>query len=118
MKDLGKIVVVSTMVSVCVVIGGNFGRNIGTNKIPSLERRVAHLEQCKDAHRDLIDWMLRNHFGCFCGYEITPETIEILDGEICEPCRNGWASVECSCKCKHKTVETGRYFLTKKGGAK
>lgn len=117
MSELGKIVIVSAIVSCCVVIGGNFGRNICTDKL--LERRVKHLEQCKDAHRDLIQWLLRNHFwDQLFEYEITPETIEVLDGERCEPCRNGWAPVECECKCKHKTIETGRYFLKKKGEVK
>ena len=116
MNEFGKIVIVSAIVSCCVVIGGKFGRKIYTYEL--LERRIEHLEKCKDAHRDLIHWMLRNHFDVLSGYEITPETIEILDGEMCEPCRNGWAPVECSCKCKHKAVETGRYFLTKKGGSK
>lgn len=118
MKDIAKIVIVSTVVSVCVVIGGNFGTNIDTHNIPILERRVAHLEKCKDAHRDLIEWILTHRLCIPFDYDITPETVEVLDGELCEPCRNGWAPVECPCKCKHKTFETGRYFLTKKGGAK
>lgn len=116
MSELGKTMIVSAIVSCCVVIGGNFGRNIRTDK--SLERRIAHLEKCKDAHRDLIGWMLLNHFDVFSEYEITPETIEVLDGERCEPCRNGWVPLEHECECKHKTIETGRYFLKKKGEVK
>ena len=113
MRELGKIVIVSAIVSCCVVIGGKFGQNTGTGKL--LERRIKHLEQCKDAHRDLIQWLLQNYLDDrLSGYKITPETIEILDGEMCEPCRNGWAPIECECKCKHKTIETGRYFLKKK----
>ena len=112
MSELGKTVIVSAIVSCCVVIGGNFGRNIYTDKL--LERRIAHLEKCKDAHRDLIGWMLRNHLDVLSEYEITPETIEVLDGERCEPCRKGWVPLEHECECKHKTIETGRYFLKKR----
>ena len=46
MRELGKIVIVSAIVSCCVVIGGNFGRNIYTDKL--LERRIAHLEKCNE----------------------------------------------------------------------
>lgn len=116
MSELGKIVIVSAIVSCCVVIGGNFGINICTDKL--LERRVDILEQYHNASSDLIDWMLLNYFDVLYRYEITPETIDVLDGERCEPCRNGWAPVECECKCKHKTIETGRYFLKKKGEVK
>ena len=116
MKELGKIVIVSAIVSCCVVVGGKLGQN--TIKCKSLERRIAHLEKCKDAHRDLIGWMLKNHFDILSEYEITPETIEVLDGERCKPCRNGWVPLEHECECKHKTIETGRYFLKKKGEVK
>lgn len=116
MRELGKIVIVSAIVSCCVVIGGNFGQNTGTGKL--LERRIKHLEQCKNAHRDVIELLLRNQIDFLVEYEITPETIEVLDGERCEPCRNSWAPVECECKCKHKTIETGRYFLKKKSEVK
>ena len=112
MRELGKIAIVSAIVSCCVVIGGNFGRNICMVKL--LERRIKHLEQCKDAHRNLIEYMLRNHFDVLSEYEITPETIKILDGERCKPCRNGWVPLEHECECKHKTIETGRYFLKKR----
>ena len=117
MRELGKIVIISAIVSCCVVIGGNFGRNICTYKF--LERRIAHLEKCKDAHRDLIEWMLQNYLDDrLSGYKITPETSEVIDGERCEPCRNGWVTFGCECKCKHKTIETGRYFLKKKSEVK
>ena len=116
MKELGKIVIVSAIVSCCVVVGGKLGQN--TIKCKSLERRITHLEKCKDAHRDLIGWMLKNHFDILSRYEIVPETIEVLDGEKCEPCRKGWVPLEHECECKHKTVETGRYFLKKKSEVK
>lgn len=119
MRELGKIVIVSAIVSCCVAVGFRFVRDIRARKTMSLERRIAYLEKCKDAHRDLIKWMLQNYLDDrLSGYKITPETIEILDGEMCEPCRNGWAPVECECKCKHKTIETGRYFLKKKSEVK
>lgn len=115
MREFGKILIVSAIVSSCVAIAGKFWSCTRTNK--SLERRVEHLEKCKDAHRDLIQWILqnRNHlYDVLFEYEIRQETIEVLDGEMCEPCRNGWATIECPCKCKYKTIGTGRYFLMKK----
>ena len=115
MREFGKLLIVSAIISSCVAIAGNFWRSTRTNK--SLERRVEHLEKCKNAHRDLIQWILRNRnhlYDVLFEYEITPETIEVLDGEMCEPCKNGWATIECPCKCKYKTIETGRYFLMKK----
>ena len=121
MREFLKILIVSAIVSCCVSFCVKLVHYICTYKCKSLELRVEHLEQCKDAHRDLIQWMLqnRNHlYDVFFEYEITPETIEVLDGEMCEPCRNGWAPIECPCSCKYKTVETGRFFLKKKGGAK
>ena len=54
MRELGKLVIVSAIVSCCVVVGGRFIRDIRERKNMSLEHRVEHLEQCKDAHRDLI----------------------------------------------------------------
>lgn len=45
-------------------------------------------------------------------------TMQVLDGERCDPCKNGWAPVECACRRKFKMVPTGRYFLQKKGGAR
>ena len=114
MSELGKIVIMSAIVSCCVVVGGRFIRDIRERKNMSLEYRVEHLERCKDAHRDLIGWMLRNHLDVLSEYEITPETIEVLDGERCEPCRKGWVPLEHECECKHKTIETGRYFLKRR----
>lgn len=121
MREFGKILIVAAIVSWCVSFGVKFVHYICTYKCKSLERRVEHIEKCKDAHRDLIQGRLRkrNHlYDVLLEYEITPETIEVLDGEMCEPCRHGWSTVECPCKCKYKTIETGRYFLKKKGGAK
>lgn len=112
MSELGKTVIVSSIVSCRVVIGGNFGRNIYMDKL--LERRIKHLEQCKDAHRDVIEYMLRNHLDVLSEYKIVPETIEVLDGEKCKPCQNGWVPLEHECECKHKTIETGRYFLKRR----
>lgn len=51
-------------------------------------------------------------------FEIVPETRRVLDGDVCDACKNGWSPVECACTCKFKDVETGRYFLVKKEGAK
>ena len=111
MKELGKMVIVSAIVSCAVVIGGDFGRN--RNDIKSLERRIAYLEPYNEVHAYMISW-LTQFYDKFYPYEIIPETIEILDGERCEPCRNGWAPVERPCECKHKTIETSYYFLKKK----
>lgn len=66
---------------------------------------------CKIFSLCLNDWMLHQ-------FEIVPETRRVLDGDVCEACKNGWSPVECSCTCKFKEVETGRYFLVKKEGAK
>ena len=66
---------------------------------------------CKIFSLRLNDWMLHQ-------FEIVPETKRVLDGDVCEACKNGWSPVECSCTCKFKEVETGRYFLVKKEGAK
>lgn len=118
MRELGKIAIMSAIVSCCIAVGWRFIRDISERKNLSIEQRVAHLEKCKDAHRDLIGWMLRNHFDVLSEYEITPETIEVIDGERCKPCRNGWVPLEHECECKHKTVETGRYFLKKKSEVK
>ena len=112
MREFGKLLIVSAIISCFVAIGGNLMRKTRTYK--SLERRVEHLEKCKDAHRDLIQWLLVHYFVDEPSeYEITPETTEIRDGEKCEYCRNGgWLLSRCSCK--YKTVETGNYFLKKK----
>ena len=111
MREFGKLLIVSAIVSSCVAIAGKFWRSTRTYK--SLERRVAHLEQCKDAHRDLMQWLLVHYFVDEpSGYEITPETTEIRDGEKCEYCRNG-GLLRYRCSCKYKTVETGKYFLKK-----
>ena len=113
MKELGKNVIMSVIISCCVVIGMIFILEISERKNLTLEQRVAHLEKCKDAHRDLIMWLLKNNF-VQSGYEIVPETIEVLDGERCEPCRKGWVPLEHECECKHKTIETGRYLLKRR----
>ena len=114
MREFGKIFIVSAIVSCCVSFGVKFLHYISTDKCKSLERRVVHLEQCKDAHRDLIQWLLVHYFVDEpSGYEITPETTEIRDGEKCEYCRNG-GLLRYRCSCKYKTVKTGNYFLKKK----
>ena len=114
----GKIALYCAIVLAGTVVGNFTGRAFVAKCQKQSDSRIAGIEQVCGDHDKLICHMMTQFFA---KYEIVPETVKTLDGEMCKPCRYGWAPVECDCKCKFKTIETGRYFLklkNDKGGAK